>query len=98
MLCSVGYFQKAMDMLEAGLKEMPQDPIMHELVARIAFMMENFEKSIKHNKIAAELQKDKCFHNDSDIGLAYYRLGLQQGNAKHFETAFQFCRKSLQQN
>lgn len=96
MLCSVGYFGKAMELLEQGLKEVKDDPILHELIARVAFIMENFEKCITHNKKAAELQPQSCYHNNSDIGLAYYRLGLQQGQAKHFETAFGFLRKSLQ--
>ena len=47
--------------------------------------MENFDKCILHNKKAAELQPDKCFHNWSDMGLAYYRWGLQQNNPKHIE-------------
>jgi tetratricopeptide (TPR) repeat protein len=97
-LCTVGYFEKALELLEAGLKECKDDPILHELIARVAFIMENFKKCITHNKKAAELQPDKCFHNNSDIGLAYYRLGLQAGDSAHFETAFDFCRKSLQQN
>ena len=98
ILCSVGHFGKALELLESGLKEQKDDPILHELIARVAFVMEDFNKCIKHNEIAAKLQPDKCYHNNSDIGLAYYRLGQQQGNPKHFETGFLFLRKSLQQN
>ena len=39
--------------------------------------MEEFNDCIKWNKKAAALQPDDCSHNKSDIGLAYYRLGLQ---------------------
>lgn len=55
VLCGIGHFTKAMDLLEAGQKVCPKDPIMHELIARVAFIMENFDKSIIHNKKAAEL-------------------------------------------
>jgi len=92
ILCQVTYFQKAYDILSAASKDIKGNPVLHELIARIAFVMENFEKCIFHNKKAAELQPESCFHNYSDIGLAYYRLGLQAGMNKHFETAFKFCR------
>lgn len=87
-------------MLEAALKDLKGNPILHELIARVYFITENFEKSIIHNKKAAELQPDRCFHNWSDVGLGFYRLGLQQvdNKSKHFETAFKFCRQSLEQN
>lgn len=76
VLCGIGHFGKAYDLLEAGFKYIPKDPVMHELIARVAFIMENFDKCIVHNKKAAELQPAKCCHNNSDIGLAYYRLGI----------------------
>ena len=55
MLCSVGYFGKAMELLEAGLKDCPTDPLLHELIARTAFIMENFQKCIDHNSKASFL-------------------------------------------
>ena len=71
------YFQKAYEILSAATKDIKGNPVLHELIARVAFVMENFEKCIFHNKKAAELQPESCFQNWSDIGLAYYRLGLQ---------------------
>lgn len=50
--------------------------MLHELIARVAFVMEDFKKSIYHNQKAAKLQPEFCSHNKSDIGLAYYRMGL----------------------
>jgi len=76
VLCGIGHFSKAMDLLEAANKVIPRDATLHELIARVAFIMENFDKSIIHNKKAAEIQPKACCHNHSDIGLAYYRLGI----------------------
>ena len=56
ILITVGYFDKAMALLEEGQKNLPGDPIMHELIARCAFIMEDFEKSISHNQKAVALQ------------------------------------------
>ena len=55
ILCQVTYFQKAYDILSAATKDIKGNPVLHELVARVAFVMESFEKSIFHNKKAAEL-------------------------------------------
>ena len=98
VLCSIGYFTKAYDLLEAAFKVIPKDPLLHELIARVCFIMENFDKCIVHNKKAAELKPTNCCNNNSDIGLAYYRLGLQQANSKHFEMAFKHCRLALTEN
>lgn len=98
ILCSIGHFSKAYDLLESALKIIPSDPILHELIARVAFIMENFDKCISHNKKAAELKPNNCANNNSDIGLAYYRLGLQQANNKHFDMAFKHCRLALTEN
>lgn len=76
VLCGIGHFSKAMDLLEAANKVVPRNATLHELIARVAFIMENFDKSIIHNKKAAEIQPKNCCHNHSDIGLAYYRLGI----------------------
>lgn len=32
------------------------------------------------------------------MGLAYYRLGLQTGDTKHYESGFKFCREALELN
>lgn len=77
ILCSIGHFSKAYDLLESAMKVIPSDAILHELIARVAFIMENFDKCISHNKKAADLKPNNCANNNSDIGLAYYRLGLQ---------------------
>ena len=55
VLCGIGHFSKAMDLLEAANKIIPRDATLHELIARVAFIMENFDKSIIHNKKAAEI-------------------------------------------
>jgi len=59
-------------------------------------MMEDYEKSIFYNKKAADLHPSENHANHSDIGLAYYQLGVQQANNKHFETAFKFSRQALE--
>lgn len=72
--------------------------MLHELIARVAFVMEDFKKCIYHNTKAAKLQPEECSSNKSDIGLAYYRLGLQTADTKHFESGFKFCREALELN
>lgn len=84
--------------MSAASKDIIGSPVLHELIARVAFVMEDFRKCIFHNQKAAKLQPDECSHNNSDIGLAYYRLGLQSGDTKHFESGFKFCRASLELN
>jgi hypothetical protein len=54
-LCGASYFRKAQDILEVANKDMKGNPILHELIARVAFIMENFDKCVFHNKKAAEL-------------------------------------------
>ncbi len=76
VLCSIGYFSKAYDLLDAAFKYIPKDPLLHELIARVCFIMENFDRCIVHNKKAAELKPNNCCNCNSDIGLAYYRLGI----------------------
>ena len=80
------------------MKNMPKEPLIHELIARVAFIMENFDRCITHNKKAAELKPNNCCNNNSDIGLAYYRLGLQQANNKHFDLSFKHLRMALTEN
>lgn len=76
ILCQVTYFSKAKEVLSAACKDINGSPVLHELLARVYFVMEDFTRSIKHNKEAAKLQPEECSHNKSDIGLAYYRMGL----------------------
>ena len=76
ILCQVTYFNKAFDLLKIALEDIKGNPILFELIARVCFIMEMFDKSVYYNKKAAELQPDNCFHNWSDMGLGYYRLGL----------------------
>ena len=92
------YFSKAYEILSTAAKDINGSPVLHELIARVAFVMEDFRKCIYHNTKAAKLQPEECSHNKSDIGLAYYRLGLQSGDTKHFESGFKFCRESLELN
>jgi len=77
-LCGASYFNRAQRLLEIAIKDLDKNAILHELIARIFFITEKFDKSIHHNKKAADLQPTKCWHNWSDIGLSYYRLGLQK--------------------
>lgn len=97
ILNKVTYFSKANDILRAATRDINGSPSLYELLARQAFIMEDFNSSIKYNKKAAQLQPDDCSHNKSDIGLAYYRLGLL-GEQKHFESGFKFCREALELN
>ena len=98
ILCEVTYFSKAYEILSTAAKDINGSPVLHELIARVAFVMEDFKKSIYHNGKAAKLQPEECSHNKSDIGLAYYRLGLQTNEQKHFEFGFKFCREALELN
>jgi hypothetical protein len=59
------------------LKPISKSHLLHELIARVAYVMENYEKCIFHNKKAAEMKPGKCCANNSDIGLAYYQLARQ---------------------
>lgn len=92
ILCQVTYFNKAFELLKIALEDIKGNPVLFELIARVCFVMELFDKSVYYNKKAAELQPDNCYHNWSDMGLGYYRLGLQQGDDKQFEKAFKMCR------
>jgi len=76
ILNKVTYFSKAYDILRSATRDINGSPALYELLARQAFIMEDFNACIKYNKKAAQLQPEDCSHNKSDIGLAYYRLGL----------------------
>ena len=55
ILCNVTYLQKAYDILSAASKDINGSPVLHELIARVAFVMEDFRKCIFHNQKAAKL-------------------------------------------
>ena len=55
ILCNVTYFQKAYDILSAASKDINGSPVLAELIARVAFVMEDFRKCIFHNQKAAKL-------------------------------------------
>ena len=55
ILCNVTYFQKAYDILSAASKDINGSPVLHELIARVAFVMEDFRKCIFDNQKAAKL-------------------------------------------
>lgn len=46
ILCQATYFTKAYEILGIAVKDIQGNPVLHELIARVAFVMENFEKSI----------------------------------------------------
>lgn len=98
ILCHATYFKKAKELLQGALKDITGNPVLCELMARVAFVCESWSESIKYNQMAAELQKDKASHNFSDIGLAYYRMAIdpEMGQQKHIQSAFKFCKMSLE--
>lgn len=49
ILCNVTYFSKAYEILSAAAKDISGSPVLHELIARVAFVMEDFKKCIYHN-------------------------------------------------
>jgi len=55
ILCQVTYFSKAYEILSAASKDINGSPVLHELIARVAFVMEDFKKCIFHNSKAAKL-------------------------------------------
>ena len=56
ILCQATYFKKAYELLQGAMKDIQGNPVLFELVARVAFVMESWEKSIIYNKKAVELQ------------------------------------------
>jgi tetratricopeptide (TPR) repeat protein len=99
ILCQAAFFQKAFDILKVALQDYENNCHLNEIMARICFIMEQFDQCIYYNKQAKKL----CDLNDvirqsninSDIGLAQYRLAIQ-GNDKFREHAFKSCRKALE--
>jgi hypothetical protein len=57
ILCQATYFKKAYEILSEAIKDIKGNPVLHELVARLAFVMESFDKCINHNKRAIELKE-----------------------------------------
>jgi len=55
ILNKVTYFSKAFDILKAATRDINGSPILFELLARQAFIMEDFNACIKYNKRAAQL-------------------------------------------
>lgn len=53
ILNKVTYFSKAHDILRAATRDINGSPSLYELLARQAFIMEDFNASIKYNKKAA---------------------------------------------
>lgn len=49
ILCQVTYFTKAYEILSTAAKDINGSPVLHELIARVAFVMEDFKKCIFHN-------------------------------------------------
>jgi hypothetical protein len=49
ILCQVTYFSKAYEILNTAVKDINGSPLLHELLARVAFVMEDFRKCIYHN-------------------------------------------------
>jgi len=46
-----------MELLEVATKENQKNATMHELIARVSFIMEKFDKCVFHNKKAANKQR-----------------------------------------
>ena len=72
---------------------------LNEIMARICFIMEQFDQCIYYNKQAKKLadENNSIQHSNlnSDIGLAQYRLAIQ-GSDRFRELAFKSCRKALE--
>ena len=101
----MNYFDKAHQILnyaaEKGDKDIKGSPDLQELIARIAFVTEDYERCINHNKKAVELRlarSESTAHNFSDIGYAYYKLALREEDSKFLDKGLESCRKSLQEN
>lgn len=73
ILCEVNLIDKAYNIMKVALKDKRENAALHEITARLAFINEEFLKSIFHNKEASKLKPDACWQNYSDMGLAYYR-------------------------
>ena len=73
ILCEVNLIDKAYNIMKIALKDKRENAELHEITARLAFINEEFLKSIFHNKEASKLKPDICWQNYSDMGLAYYR-------------------------
>lgn len=99
ILCQAAYFQKAYDILKTALGEYEHNCYLNEIMARVCFIMEQFDQCIYYNKQAKKLadENDSVHHSNlnSDIGLAQYRLAIQ-GNDRFRELAFKSCRKALE--
>lgn len=73
ILCQAAYFQKAFDILKEALQEYENNGLLHEIMARICFIMEKFDQCIYYNKEAkkyCEFDSIRQSNIYSDIGLA----------------------------
>lgn len=96
VLCEVCLWDKAYAIMKVAMKDKKDNARLHEITARLAFIMEDFLKSIYHNKEASKLQHDACWHNYSDMGLAFYRQGLiDAGDADKSNDYFKKAMKTL---
>lgn len=100
LLCQLTYIPKALKILRIAEKENKGNIAIYEMIGRLAFIDEQFSLSILNNTKAAKAQETdpERVHNYSDIGLAYYRLGLLEGEQKHFTKAFHWCEEALKLN
>lgn len=84
-----------------ALADYENNPVVNELMARTCFIMENFTESVYHNKVARKLNAEdpiKLSNNESDIGLARYRMCIMDGNEKLLHKAFSSFRTALEHN
>jgi hypothetical protein len=74
ILCQAAYFQKAFDILKTALVDYEHNAYLNEIMARVCFIMEQFDQCIFYNKQAKKLtMEDDVIHLSSlwsDIGLA----------------------------
>ena len=88
VLCELTLFEKAYQIMKVAMKDKKDSARLHEIFARYHFIMEDFLKSIHHNKQAISLQPDNCAHNHSDCGLAFYRHALIESGDPEKSNAF----------
>lgn len=74
ILCQAAYFQKAFDILKTALVDYEGNGRLNEIMARVCFIMEQFDQCIYYNKQAKKLTSEEdVIHQsnlNSDIGLA----------------------------
>ena len=88
VLCELTLFDKAYQIMKVAMKDKKDSARLHEIFARYHFIMEDFLKSIHHNKQAISLQPGACWQNHSDCGLAFYRHALKEAGDPEKGNAF----------